>query len=246
MAFAIQDAQSAASSFASNVTVALNAGSASGRAIFALASLSSSPSTTIDSATYNGVAMTMGTAFTDPATNRPLRPMWLTGDGNIATGSHNLVATFNDGNGKPSIIAMAWSGGNAISGEANASASSLNPTLTLTTSNGSLMLLLTNQDNGAGAATPDSGTTIQLATRPDSNNVDLFACSEPATGSSQAIGYTVGSPTPSWSAVGVSLSAAAAGGTLAKVNEVAVASISALDGVAYASIKSANGLTTGN
>lgn len=213
MAFAFEVGAAAFTSFASSITLSVNPGTNPDRVLAVFATIHQSNPTTITGATYNGTAMTAGTAFTGALTAKPCRAFWIAGDANIPTGAHNLVVNASDGNGKFDIVVAVFSGVSVIGSEVRASAFSTTPSWTISAASGQRALALWQCDSGAGALTPGAGTTTEFSRR-SIGIVDEFAQDEDwSAGSNIVIGDTIGAPTPEWFGVALLLTPVAAGAT---------------------------------
>lgn len=210
MAVAFVTAAAAQSSFSATQTVAISP-SGTNRFILAFAWTDRSGGTTIDSATYNGVSMTAGTAFTFPTSGYNGRAFWLAGDANIATGSHNVVVTASDGNKALGTVASAWTGVDGVSptaNEATVANSGTTVTNTVTSSAGNTVAFVGVYNSSAGAMTATSPASLDDNTSLAGASFHSFLL-ESAGAASVAIAGTTGSC--EWWGTGISINAASSG-----------------------------------
>lgn len=107
MAIAYENSTSYTIDWSSSMTVSLDAGTNDDRCVLVLAMTDRNSATTINSATYGGVAMTAHTAFNSSLSAYDGRLFYL---GGAASGANNIVVTLSDGNTKPKLVAVAYSG----------------------------------------------------------------------------------------------------------------------------------------
>lgn len=153
MAIAYEASAGGTVDFATTLTVALNAGSNPDRVVLVFATTDRASATTIDSATYGGVSMTAYTAFLSTNTNFDGRLFYLIG---AASGSNNVVVTFSDGNTKPKLVAIAYSGVGGVSALANVTPSFFTTISTTVSSATNDLAVLIGCMNAQASVTPTS------------------------------------------------------------------------------------------
>ena len=207
-----QSSTSFSSTFAASITRALNAGSGANRCVLVFATNQSSNSTVPASATYGGIAMTAGSLQTCTAVGNQGRLFWLFGDGNVASGSNNIVVTYSNGNGKPDIVAVAYNGVDGSSGVRNLVTNtglSGAPNWNVSSAAGDIAVALWTVTAG-GAIAPTSPTVARFSEANGSNVLDNVAW-ERAGAASVSVSGTIAGPTPAWFGSAVSLAATSAG-----------------------------------
>jgi hypothetical protein len=161
MAIAYVTSGGTGTSFSSTVSSAVNVGTADDRIIVCFASLDTSTTTTVDSATYNGSAMTAFSAFQNipgGAGTYWCRGFYLL---NPTSGSNTLQVTMNDGNGKPDMVWGVWSGVGSVSNQANSDTDpfATSHSETVSSATGDLVVALGLMQ--AGVAITVSGATVE-------------------------------------------------------------------------------------
>jgi hypothetical protein len=119
MAIAYVTSGGTGTSFAPTVGGTVNVGTDADRILVCFASLDTSTTTTVDSATYNGDAMTAFTAFQSQPGGAGIywcRGFYLL---NPDSGSNTLTVTMSDTNGKPDVVWGVWSGVASVSNQVN-------------------------------------------------------------------------------------------------------------------------------
>jgi hypothetical protein len=177
MAITYQSSVTKFSDFASSNTQALDVGSGSDRVLLVLATLSGA-GTNINSATYAGTAMTAITAqIAGPDQGGGGAMQYrLFGLANPTSGSNNIVVTNSDGNKKPGMIALCYTGvdqttpwdtGNGLvtAGTTGNTANFGNGTTTVASATGDLVALLLMHDS-AVTFTAGTGTTLRQSGGP--------------------------------------------------------------------------------
>lgn len=159
MAIAYENSTSHSVDWASSVTKSLDAGTNDNRCVLVFAVTDRGSATTISSATYAGVSMTAHTAFTTGVSGYDGRLFYL---GNAASGANNVVVSYSDGNTKPKIIAVAYSGVDTttpVDQLANYNPGiTTAPSATVTSAANDLVVLMCAY-NGATAAAPSAPAT---------------------------------------------------------------------------------------
>lgn len=160
MAIAYENSTGHTIDWSSTITKALDAGVNADRCVLVFAMTDRGSATTISSATYGGVAMTAHTAFTTGGSGYDGRLFYL---GGAASGSNNVVVTYSDGNSKPKIIAVAYSGVDTTTpvdqlANYNPGAGVTAPSATVTSAADDLVVLMCAY-NGATSATPAAPAT---------------------------------------------------------------------------------------
>ena len=107
MAIAYENSTSHTADWSSTLTKSLDAGTNDDRCVLVFVITDRGGATTINSATYGGVSMTAHTAFTSTASGYDGRLFYL---GGAASGANDIVVTLSDGNTKPKLCAVAYSG----------------------------------------------------------------------------------------------------------------------------------------
>jgi hypothetical protein len=140
-------------SFVFSSTLALNVGSLAGRAVcVVLGRTSTTPVPT--GCTYNGVALTAGTQYTDTSGYR-LRPYY----GIVAaSGTNNVVGSWDSDLGQAFIIASSFDGVAAITQVVNAALVSTTPSWTVTSAVGDVVTAIGWEENGR-TLTPSAPAT---------------------------------------------------------------------------------------
>lgn len=201
------------SNFSASQTVSLNSGANAKRCVIALATYWTDNTVTLNSATYAGVTMTAGTAFTLPNGERA-RAFWLFGDANVASGANNLVVSASSNTGKIDVACIAYSSvdeTSGVSGAVNAAATSTTPSWVVTSDINSIVVALWMMGPGAGAVTPGSGVTLRHELR--NTNIADEEIWEKAGASSVTINGSVAAPTPLWGGTALSVLGSAAAAT---------------------------------
>jgi hypothetical protein len=212
MAVVFESVNANFASFSATVTVAVNAGTNTNRCIFAVATCPVSTSTTINSAVFNGVPMTAGTQFICSTTNEHVRAFWIFSDGNIPTGTSNLIVTCSDANGKPDCVAVAYSGVDGaagVSGEVTGTALNTAPTWVVTSTASDIVVALWQMNGGSTGITP----TVPAVSRYSHQSIDIwdeFAW-EQVGASTVTIAGTF-TTSNAWAGTAVSLKSASGGG----------------------------------
>jgi hypothetical protein len=119
-------------------------------------------SATIDSATYGGVAMVAGTAFTSSSAGWDGRLFWLAG---AASGNNNVVVTISTSGAKVGMIGVAYSGVDGttpVEDETTAATSTTNQTWTVDSASGDVVIALSAHFNNAATLTGGAGTTVRV------------------------------------------------------------------------------------
>lgn len=200
--------------FITTCTATLNAGTNADRVVLVLASseygggVGESPT----SATYGGVSMTAGTEFT--VAGIKTRLFWLVG---AASGSNSVVVTYAAATLRHCLIAVAYSGYAAASGETTSVTGGNAVSLAIPSSNGSLGVGLGFSDAGGGnTATPASGETERLDADLSPALYHAYVYEEASTGSSVTVGWvTAAGSNPISGGVSLAPAAPASSGDLA-------------------------------
>lgn len=208
MAIAFVAANHGAGSSVASVTFALNVGSTSDRFVAVLAGdYNVAFDTAPTGVTYNGVALTAGTEFTHSNGSRRFRLYWgIT----TATGSNNVVVSYNNAGSVVYAIAACWSGVDQttpIRGgvEARATGTSAAPSVTITSDAADTvgMLILGGGNNRTFTASSPAVEQFDDST--------LYWVLDEAGAASVTIDGTI-SASGDWIAAAVSMIAASGGG----------------------------------
>jgi hypothetical protein len=160
MAIAYVTSGGTGTSFAPTVGGTVNVGTDADRILVCFASLDTSTTTTVDSATYNGDAMTAFTAFQSQpggAGTYWCRGFYLL---NPDSGSNTLTVTMSDTNGKPDLVWAAWSGVASVSNQANDDDPNVtNHSSTVSSATGDLVIAVGLTQ--AGVSHTASGATVE-------------------------------------------------------------------------------------
>ena len=225
---------------ASSLTLSLNVGTGSNRFVVVLAGVYTAAQTTAPTGvTYNAVSLTAGSEITVAGSGQKFRLYY---GATSASNANNVVISYSNALSTVVGVCASYDGVNTAGSETIGQTTSSTPSWTLSSATGELVTALgyTFNVGQSFAATAPATTRINA----DIGGTRGFGMDEAGAASVTIDGTLTGSSV--WVGTALSLAPTAAGGTLLKVQGIAVASVSKLNQIAYASIKSANGLTTGN
>lgn len=208
MAIAFVAASNGATSFGSSITFALNVGSTADRFVCVLVGdYSVAASTAPTGVTYNGVSLTSGTEITHSNGSRKFRTYWGV---TTATGSNNVVVSFNNGDSIVFAVAACWSGVDQTTpirggAEVGVTGTSTAPSVTISSDAADTVGMLTLVAGSTRSITPSS---------PAVERYDIgtyyFVLDEAGASSVTIDGALSG--TDDWIAAAVSMIAASGGG----------------------------------
>lgn len=195
MAVTYENSVAKHSDFASSVTQSFDSGTNENRCVIVFAGTDRGGATTINSATYGGVSMTAHTGF-NHGSGYDGRMFYLAG---AASGANNIVVTYSDGNAKPKMVAVAYSGVDQTTPLEN---------LTNVTPNiGAAMTATVSSETGdlvgligiylSGTATPESPAVERYDAQMSTSGFYGFVWEE-AGASSVTINGTIGASSESW------------------------------------------------
>lgn len=197
MAIAFEAYTTQTGDFVSSLTKALNAGTNDNRCVIVLAITDRAGATTINSATYGGVAMTAHTAFNSTPTSFDGRLFYLAG---AASGSNNVVVTYSDANTKPKFFAVAYSGVDGttpLDQLANYAASTSTPSATVTSATGDLVVFMACQ-YGRTSVAPSAPATENVDEQIATTGVYAFQWEEAGAASVTIDGTVSGGAAEVW------------------------------------------------
>lgn len=223
MAIAFDAVGQAGSSFASTLTKAHTC-SGTNRFIAVLV-CKDRASETIDSCTYGGVSMTAQHATANHTSGYCYRLFTLAGDGDVASGSNNIVATYSGAGAKPFMVFVSYNGVDSaapVSDVTTGSATGLNPTWTVDSATDDLVVALFSHTRFVAAElTPGTNTTEREDVLTDVINFGAIVLDEPGA-ASVTIDGTWGASNTEWYGTAFSLKAAGGGSAVPPTNRLSL------------------------